>query len=252
MEESSNPKKIKLKIPVQQLVLEFFSILVAISLALMANEWRQERNNRQLVARLLETIKTEIAQNKEGIQRSIEYRGKLVNDLQQGKHRIARFPYETRKTKNLSAFKQDLYTIALQSGADLGKDFDLVPVNENTFVFNLRGSTIKLIARNDSVSLFGEGNIQLRTPYINNTSWEVAQATQALVHMDYQLVELLSEVYQRQKAYLKTSDFAIQILYTGNGSILSTLQDMYYYENILFEKYNEMLKLLGEDIVSEK
>jgi hypothetical protein len=57
-------------------------------------------------------------------------------------------------------------------------------------------------------------------------------------------VEKFSEMYQLHNSYQQVISHAIQILYTNQGSILSTLQDMYYYENLLLAKYDEILALL--------
>lgn len=246
--KSESIKRRKLNISFNRLFLEFFSILVAISLALAANEWRQHRNDQALVKRIIESMISEIKQNQLTVKASAEYRSKLINNLKTGNHVITKFPYRTDLTKNETQFERDFLKIASRTDVYVSKEASLTKVGEGQFIFRNEGKIYGIKTQNDSITITGEGNIQLRSAEISNTTWEVAQATQALVNIDYEVVTLFSEIYQKHNSYNKTTDYALDVLYSnGNGSILSILQDMHWYETILLKKYEEMLRLVEAD-----
>jgi hypothetical protein len=243
--KSTKSKKRKSrKIPVKKLLLEFFSILVAITLALAANEWRQIRSNKALVKRVMETLQQEVIRNKESITLSKTYRAQLINELQRGEHLVGKIPYPTANTQDFKGLRTFIYKTARRMQVPLSPDFDFEKVEEGKFQFTYNNSFLRVYAKQDTLFLYGDGNIQLRSPAIANTSWELAQATGALVHMNYTVVEKFSEMYELHNSYQQVISHAIQILYTNQGSILSTLQDMHYYETLILEKYDELLALL--------
>ncbi|NOX88305.1 MAG: hypothetical protein GXO77_04705 [Calditrichaeota bacterium] len=65
-------KELKKKISVSQLLLEMFSVIFAILLALAVNEWRTVRANENLADEALKKIKKEISSNLEIVKKTLE------------------------------------------------------------------------------------------------------------------------------------------------------------------------------------
>lgn len=241
------PRK-KLHIPYGKIAFEFLSVLFAVTLALTGNEWRQRRSDQAMVQRVMVTMKGELTANKNQLAAVYPYHANLVRELEQGTHRVGHFYYPTENTKDLKALRAYLGSLARETGRLLTDDDVLEPRANGGFWLSLNGRLLRLEAAHDTLSIFGDGNIQLRSPAISNTSWEIAQATQAIAHMDYDIIEPFSALYQEQKEYSQSVQFALQILYTGDGSITSTLQDMVYYEAKIMKHYDELLLLLEEKL----
>ena len=80
------------KINTGQLLLEFISVVFAVTLALSLNEWRQNRKTNNLVGRVLQTLKDETISNLDIINGTIDYRRELLDNLKSGKHEYASLP----------------------------------------------------------------------------------------------------------------------------------------------------------------
>ncbi|NJM25034.1 MAG: hypothetical protein HC859_05560 [Bacteroidia bacterium] len=247
-DETETPAKKKLNIPYGKIAFEFLSVLFAVTLALTGNEWRQRRSDQAMVRRVMITMKGELTANKKQLESVYPYHANLVKELEQGTHRVGHFHYPTETTKDLKTLRAFLGSLARETGLMLRDDDVLERRKDGGFWLSLNGRLLRLEAAQDTLSIFGDGNIQLRSPSISNTSWEIAQATQAIAHMDYSIIEPFSALYQEQKEYSQSVQFALQILYTGEGSITSTLQDMVYYEGRILKRYDELLLLLEEKL----
>ena len=74
----------KSQINKQQLVLEFISVVFAVLLALLLNNWRENIKSERVADRVLENIKQEILSNDELIRKSTQYRTDLLLELMAG------------------------------------------------------------------------------------------------------------------------------------------------------------------------
>lgn len=70
------------KISPFKILLELLVIIAGVSLALIANNWNNERNNQQLVSITLENLVEEIETNQKRIQETFEYHQFIVDSLE--------------------------------------------------------------------------------------------------------------------------------------------------------------------------
>lgn len=229
----------------RQLIFEFISIVFAVTLALTLNEWRQSRKIEKLVDRVLQTLKDETNQNLENIRYSIEYRDNLVNELLSNTHVIVSFsrdevPFNIENDKEFETFMRGA---VIETVGQYVENVEVIRLGDQRFLRTEdQISTIRI--QNDSVIIYGKSNIQLRTAGISSNTWGLAQATNALIDMDYDLVMVLGQANDIYSNYISISEKAINILYTGDGEIVPVLQDMLFMERQLESKYEEILHLL--------
>lgn len=231
------------KIDYRQIFIESIFIVFAVSLAFLLNEWRQGIKTDQLVARVTQTLKDETVSNKEKVARAIEYHEGLIYELKNGIHIMTRFPIQAIPfdPRNDSEMKK-LFEASLFS--DLGEVPNVSVIRNNgrryiTFSKRLN----EVVIENDTVTIYGKGNIQLKAADISNNSWQMANATNALIEMDYDLVTFMGETSNLISDYNKTTEKALNILYGASGEILSVLEDMHGLEMELLSKCDTILSL---------
>jgi hypothetical protein len=236
----------KKKIDYRQIIIESIFIVFAVSLAFSMSEWRQDFKTKQLVKRVTQTLKDEISANKAELESSYEYRLNLLDELKKGTHLINAFPvsyfdFDHTNDEKLSNFISQSFVDELQYAPE---NITIERRNGNRYLI-IGKSINRLQTENDSIKVYGNGNIILKSANLSNNSWQIANATNAVVEMDYEVVLLLGEINTLITNYNNTSEKAIDILYSENGNITSVLEDMRWMEKILLEKHESILNSLN-------
>jgi hypothetical protein len=236
----------KKKIDYRQIFIESLFIVFAVSLAFSMSEWRQDFKTKQLVKRVTQTLKDEISANKAELESSYEYRLNLLDELKKGTHLINAFPvsyfdFDHTNDEKLSNFISQSFVDELQYAPE---NITIERRNGNRYLI-IGKSINRLQTENDSIKVYGNGNIILKSANLSNNSWQIANATNAVVEMDYEVVLLLGEINTLITNYNNTSEKAIDILYSENGNITSVLEDMRWMEKILLEKHESILNSLN-------
>jgi len=125
------------------LFVEVVLIVLGLSLALMANEWREGRKDQRLAEAAMKSISRELQANQTFLENRVPYYEALVDSV----------------------------VVILEAE---GPDAAIRPIP------GWRG---------------------LQPPLLRSSSYQAALATQAFVHVDYQLVDVLSQVYAVQDVY---------------------------------------------------
>ena len=73
--------ELRKKIPVGKILLEFFSIIIAVLMAFLVNEWRQNRADAILADTALHNILEELQQNNQFLEKNNPFHEKLFNSL---------------------------------------------------------------------------------------------------------------------------------------------------------------------------
>lgn len=224
-----------------QILIDFIAVVFAVLLALFLNNWRESVSTERVVQKVMESIESEVKSNTEILTRTVVYRKGLVDDLIGRKHLVlsspvSEFEIDVENDTELEKFWRE--TIPFSMSRVITR-LQVKRAKERRILI-LNDLVLKLAVENDTLKLYGPTNIQLRTANISNRSWEIAQATGALVEMDIEVVDLLSQINNLIGQYQETSDMAIQMIYRGEPEIISVMQDMAYFENELI-KTNELL-----------
>ena len=135
------------------LTIQILSIIFSILLALSLNDWRESRNNQQLVLTTLKNFRTELGNNKKAIEAALMDQKEFMKSMQ---NQTLAQP-DRKKAK----------TIALP---------------------------------------------EINMPDVLTTAWETALVTKAMVHMDYDLIVGLSELYHQQKWLISLEDKVFQAI----------------------------------------
>ena len=226
------------------ILLESFFIVMALLLALWLNDWNNERNNQKLVDQILESARQEISENLEIINETVEYRGEILREIRSGKRVIQRIEnfsemasFEFTDKAALSGFLDELF---INEGVlDLIGN-ELYPAPGGGYWMSFYGATIRIDMDGNDLVAYGPGNIQLRPAYLSNVVWTTANASNALIHMDFETLTLLSDIYSTQERYHEISQQALSLLYS-QVNVVSAMQDMYWLENDLKSKYSAYL-----------
>ena len=241
--------RIKLRLPVKireylvQSVLLAFSVL----LALVLNEWRQTIKTNNVVDRVKASLLNEVKSNKTNVESALEYHKELIKNLVENSHLVTSFPKDRISvdwSKPEKTIKEELYQTILLMNQEIPSGYELMKIEEDHFKVKMNGLTITLKIENDSIKFYGRSGIQLKQADIVNTTWQTAQATNSLVHLEYRVVALFSDIYQSQDRYIRLADKIIEMLYKGDQGIIPALQDLRNTESELLEMYDEMIRLL--------
>lgn len=229
----------------QQLILEFVFIVFAVLLALLLNSWRESMATAKAVDKVKQSIRTELINNDEQILKVNDYRINLIRELRSGTHLITRipianYPVDVNDDQALESYLKR--TLPFSRSTVLTK-IEILR-NEDERVLTLNERYMRMVVENDTLKLYGVGNLQLRTAAISNRSWEIAQATGIAVEMDLELVVALNSVYNLNNEYLDTSDKAIEMIYRGESGITSVMEDMVYFEREILKADSVVLELL--------
>lgn len=91
--------------------------------------------------------------------------------------------------------------------------------------------------------------IPLKPALIEDNAWETAQATQAIIHLDFNIASKVSEIHELQSLYKQIVQGVIQVLYMGpnpgmDRSRLLMLFDLQGVEQLLLQSYKDFLALV--------
>ncbi len=193
------------------ILLEAFFVVLGVVLALTANEWREARNHRQEAAAALESIREELATNRDSVAASLTYHAHLIDTL-----------------------------AAFMRGAAVPGDEGAHPRAE----------------------LFSRGFIH-PAPVLS-TAWEAARATDAVRHMAYEDVLLVSQIYQDQERYEEQGqivseniyrtlfDEGFQAMERKYRNLFGIIYTFMYSECRLLEQYAAAAPRLGGALAAER
>ena len=119
----------------------------------------------------------------------------------------------------------------MQEGADR-----VLILDNSVFDLKLEAGTLQVL---------GLGNVELKIPDLNNQSWDLAKATGTITEMDIALVEKLGTVNALIETYLKTSESAVQLVYSGaQKGLMPVLEDLYNLESKIMKANSQLLEEL--------
>ena len=237
----------KSKINRQQLIFEFLSIVFAVLLALFLNGWRESAGKSSALNKVKQTIRAEIMSNDQLLKKSMEYRSKLIRELYEDTHLIMQLPaialpFDAADDRKLENYIRETLPFSQSKPVTYVK----VHSKGDQRIVSINDLTMKLRTVNDTLKVYGQSNIVLRSADISNRSWEIAKATGVLVDMDLELVDAINRTYNLNSQYLSISDKALDMVYKGEHGITSVLEDMYYYESRIVEADSVLLNLISE------
>ncbi len=237
----------KPKLNLKHLFIEAVLIVFTVSLALALSEWRLQVKKDQLVDRVIISLKDETENNIKNLRRAISYHEELLTNLRKGTHilisaSVDELPFDPLKDSELVSFaKSQIY-------ANTSTYIDPVEIIRDGESRYLRtdDQLSTIVIKNDSLFIYGTGNIILRSAQISNNSWQIAQATNVLIELDYELISLLGNINAKFEDFESTSDMALGILYGDSGQIQSALEDLFSLEKYLLKKYELVLEQLNQ------
>lgn len=235
------------KINIKHILIEAVLIVFTVSLALALNEWRQQIKTENLVERVLVTLEEEMKKNVEGLKIAIDYHGKLLKNLRSGRHTmvaesLAEIPFDPRNDHQLTSFVEQAI---LSSSSTIVEPIEVIHSNEKRYL-RLGKAVGEIIVTDDSVFVYGTGNIILKSADVSINSWELSQATNTLIEMEYEMIKLLGETTSAVDQYQKTTNKAVALLYDDGSGIRSALEDMFWMEKDLLTKCEEILNSLED------
>lgn len=233
------------KLNFRHLAIEAVLIVFTVSLALALSEWRMQVKKDQLVKRVIVSLKSETQKNIESLQKAISYHQELTNNLRNGTHvmisaSVDELPFNPQKDNELVSFiKSQVY-----ANSSTYKDPIEIIHHGKTRYLRTANRLSTVVVENDSIFVFGTGNIILRSAQISNNSWQIAQATNVLIELDYELISLLGSINSKFEDFESTTEMAISILYGNPGQILSAIDDMLSLEKELLNQNEKVLAKL--------
>lgn len=246
-------KKIKLSVRIKDYLIQSLLLAFSVLLALVLNEWRQSIKTNDVVDRVKASIVSEVLHNQETIKEALDYHKVLINDLLQNNHLIDSIPVaELNVDFNATedVISTQMYNTFIQLGGVPDK-YHFTKVSTDKFIVQLDNSTVTLKIDNDMVKFYGLSNIQLKPADIYNTTWQTAQATNALVLLDYKTVDLFADIYRKQEQYSRLVEKILDMLYTGNEGVIPAMQDLRNKEIYLLKKYDALLDVLEQEGVKK-
>lgn len=254
-ESADRRRRLRERLP--DLAFEVVVIVISVLVALGLNSWRETRAMDRLVDRVEGTIRDEVVQNSEAVRQALEYHEPLLAELRAGRRGerallvdLAERGIDLEGMANPTALFRRLLEeagfpplanlMAIPDGSD-GRSYRLVSDVGQMFA-DVRGDTLEV---------FVEKPLQLRSAFIRNSAWETAQATETPVHLDYELVTVMSEVFQQQSRYRELSADILERLYDGTTSI-PAIEDLTNLERSLIESYDAVLEILDEETAAPR
>ncbi len=237
-----------MKASFSKIIIEFISIVFAVLLALVLNQWRENEATKKKVARVMENIRQEIQLNDSLARKSRDYRLNLLKEMEAGEHLIFSKSITDMDfdVENDRALAQEIETGLLFYNHTY---YDRVEVRraEGRRILLLGESVFDVKSHNDTLFVFGVGGIQLRSADLSLNSFQIAQVTGVLVELDLGLVEELSSLNTLIENYQHTTGQAINFIYQGKQTaIVPSMQDMVYFEGQIIEANERILGLLAE------
>jgi hypothetical protein len=236
----------KSKLNKQQLALEFISVVFAVILALVLNGWRESSALNANLEKVKESIRQEVENNDALLRDSYDYRKELLQSVYSNQNLLlavssSDLNFNVNDNRKLSNF----FKRSLIFGQKEYHENVMVMQEGNFRVLILGERVFDLKLEEDTLKLFGIGNIQLKLPDLNNRSWDLAQATGTVVRMNITLVEKLGIVNSLIDTYLKTSESAVEMVYDGKQKgLTSVLEDLNSLEAKIIKANSSLLKEL--------
>ncbi|VXD11708.1 hypothetical protein [Marinoscillum sp. 108] len=235
----------KNKINKQQLILEFVSVVFAVILALVLNGWRESSALNANLVKVEKSILKEVQRNDSLIRQSHTYRGDLLQKLYSNQNLLlAVSTSDLDFDVNNNSKLVDFFKTALLFGQ---KEYHTVQVVQEggDRVLILDNSVFDLKLEAGTLQVLGLGNVELKIPDLNNQSWDLAKATGTITEMDIALVEKLGTVNALIETYLKTSESAVQLVYSGaQKGLMPVLEDLYNLESKIMKANSQLLEEL--------
>jgi hypothetical protein len=234
-----------------RLALEMVVIVFSVLVALVANEWRQGVARASTVESVLGTVRREAVANRAEVARALEHHRDMVAQLRAGGIVTARLdlntvPLDTTSAARLARTATELVRAeAREAGRRPPAPFRARRLADGRWELSSGEGTLLLEIRGDSALVRGTGNIVLRPPFLLDSAWETAQATQAAAHMDPEIVAAMATVRQFQRYVDATVSRIMDFLYgaTGDADMISALSDLAGFEAALLEAYDRLLAL---------
>lgn len=141
-----NPlKERKLGSRIGVVILEVFSVVLAVVLALAANDWRESRATKDLTRISVEAIAEELGANLEAVGQAHEYHGKVLEQIRTSLPQNVTPTEEEAQSLYLELYKSGIFrratvvdaawVTAQSSGATNGLDFGLALSLSKTYTF---------------------------------------------------------------------------------------------------------------------
>lgn len=229
----------------QQLLFEFVSVVFAVLFALLLNNWRENIKSSKAADRVVQSIKEEILKNDELLRSSLRYRTALLEQLYNGTYvtdtlPVSQLPIDTNNDQELENFLKAFLPFA----ADRTYDRIEVRSNGDSRILILNDRIHSLVTENDTLFVRGVGNIKLKSADITNRSWEIAQLTNAIMEMDLELINKLSELNTLNENYIRTSELAVSMVYRKELGIVAVIEDMQSYEEDIINVHEKILEMV--------
>lgn len=171
------------------LLIEIAVIVFSVLLALAVNEWRQERNNRRMVERVMKNIGSEIRQNQEGLSHAYEYHQKLVSDLREGRHvrLVESVPLREVdfKLNDIKSFREGMKEKMLNYGISPTVGFGMQKISEERYGLYVGTGEGYVEIKNDSLKIYMQKGIQLRSAFVQNNAWELYDEILAILEKSH-------------------------------------------------------------------
>ncbi len=231
----------------KRIFIEVPTIVLSVIIALAINQWNSGREREQLAANVLMTIREELTSNTAQVQKAYEYHRPLVKNLMSGEHRMFSIPRKSLNMTKIDAQSLDnsLSELLMRFGEVVVGPLGVKKIYDSLFTFHFKQQLLTIRVTDDSLSVYGKGNISLHSALVRNNAWRIAQAAQIAPYLDFSLIALMSEVDQLHIEYEKTTGRIVEMLYQGGNDVTPAMQDMLYYETVLLKKYSELDSLLN-------
>ncbi len=237
------------------LAVEIVAIVFSVLFALMIDEWRENANEQRVVGRVLETLRSEIVQNQQSVRQAFARHDSIVNALEQGGFVMFEIDLADAgiTARDPGGLARALQRVMTARGSPPPADLTATRLPDGRYQFTLagEGSAVGTI-EGTRLTLRRQGGIALRPAVLRDNAWNVAQATGALVSMDFDIVARFAELHQMHTLHDETVDKIVDLMYSAvarspevpqaGGEFLWALYDLRSYEQMLLASYDTLLE----------
>lgn len=237
---------------VGRLLAEMSVIVFSVLLALAANEWRQGAARQAAVETVLEMVYSEVTRNRAEVVRSLAHHEELLGQMRGGGVTMARLHLPTTPvdTSSVAALGESITALVQAEARSLGRrtppPFEASRLPDGDWFLESPEGFLRVEIRGDTAVVLGSGNISLNPPFLVEAAWEAAQATQAALSMEPEVVELLARIRQLHRHVESLVARLVDILYGMSGAAepMSALSDLITFQELLVDAYDELLERL--------
>lgn len=232
-----------------QLSIEATAIVLSVLLALAVNQWWQARSDRALVERVLDTIASEIAENRPRVSRALAYHDSLIAEIRERRFtgHVLSLPYPGASADghNFEAMDRLVREALSGLGAPPWLEVAVAGGPDGRPLLSFRESDLsgRIEIIEDSLRVHLPRGIELRAAFLRNSAWTVALATRATVHMPFDVVAAVSDLHELQRSYAERKGTVLDMLYAGSFR-MPALEDLRNLERDLLERYDHADGLL--------